>query len=145
MGAQLQGPPHLRSHSNQQITNKQPHNYSYPAHHPVILCSVGSLLTVLQGLFLSQCLPHSSHTLALLAWEAPDQHDSICLCLYIGLKQLLQTERSCLNLCVSTHFLTCSCFSLWGEISGILWKVRGGHVVLDTKKLRSPQLLSCGV
>lgn len=144
MGAQLQGPPHLRSHSNQQITNKQPHNYSYPARHPVILCSVGSLLTVLQGLFLSQCLPHSSHTLALLAWEAPDQHDSICLFVY-------KTETAVTDWKVLSELMCLNSFPdvrLLFFVGRDFWDAADGErrpCDADSKKLRSPHLLSCGV
>lgn len=98
--------------------------------------------------FLSQCLRHSSNTSALLAWEAPDHASiSVHLCVCVGLKQLSRSEGSCLNLCDSTHFLTCGrCFFFFGwrhcwDVMEAEW----GHAAPECSKLRHHPLLSCGV
>lgn len=93
--------------------------------------------------FLSQCLPHSSHILGLLSWEAPDHvRISVCLC---GTETAVEEWGSCPNLYVSTHFLTCGCSYLGvvggGGIAGMLY--RGWGEAKRCQIATSPDFVIC--
>ena len=77
--------------------------------------------------FLSQCLLHSSHTSALLAWEAPDHASiSVHLCVWDwnscrGARGLAWT---CATRLISWLVVAVFFFFFGGGIAGMLWRLR---------------------